>query len=231
MRGAYKNLCGSLRHYWGYAPVRPRRRAEAWVRFSEVAPRGATLRGLGALGAPAMARGWALTPLANDNRQPIGGFDRRLGVLKTPRRVRTLRRYGAAPATTQPTALVTPFFGGRGGWGEKGRREADFLRADPWRPLVKRAPTSPVQAGLTLFGPTRCRHGGTQGRRGLALAATLDGPGPDEGSPDEGAPTVQALSQAETRAIGWWVAGLLGGPTPASLPPLPRHGRALVVLL
>ena len=212
MRTAYKTLCGSLVHYWGYAPARPRRRAEAYTRFSAASPRGAALGRAGALGSPIMPRGSSLTPLANDNRKPVGGFDRRLGPLKTPRRVRSLRRYGVSPAAERSAgALVLPFFGSRGGWGEKGRREFNFLRADPWRPFTKRPPLALTRAALALWGPTTSRLPGTQGARGLALLSTLDGPGPDNADEGDQAPVRPALSQAGARSMGRWSAGLLGG--------------------
>jgi hypothetical protein len=94
MRNAYFALHGALYGYWGYAPVRPIRRAAAATRFTAAAkaPGPRPLGGLSDLAAPALAPRPPLTPLANALRRPVGGFDSRLPLLKGPRGVRAWRR-------------------------------------------------------------------------------------------------------------------------------------------
>lgn len=110
--------------------------------------------GLGALGAPALPPRPPLTPLANPYRKTVGGFDSRLGPVKTPRLVRSERRAPRGPvAWGTTTAVVTPPLHPRGGWGDKGRRSADFLRGDSWAPFRKKAAPSPAVAAVALWAP------------------------------------------------------------------------------
>jgi hypothetical protein len=119
-------------------------------------PLGAALvsGGLSALGAPALAPRPPLTPLANPYRKTVGGFDARLGAVKTPRLVRSERRAPRGPAAwDHDGGVVTPPLHPRGGWGDKGRRGVDFLRADTWTPFRKKPVPSPTATAVALWAP------------------------------------------------------------------------------
>lgn len=151
MRRAYFTLQGSLHGYWGYAPVRPFRSSASTARLSTL-PRGGAGRrpgGLTELAAPSLTPKQPLTPLANTTRRPCGGFDNRLATFKGPRKVRVARQATPAPGSSVAArGPVRPFVSSRGGWGGKGRRTGDFLRADSWTPLTKAIVRSPSSAAL-----------------------------------------------------------------------------------
>jgi len=221
MRSAYHTLRGGLRSYWGFAPIQPQLRARATLRFQTRPPLGAAIPagGLGALGAPALPPRPPLTPLANPYRKTVGGFDSRLGPVKTPRLVRSERRAPRGPAAFgTTTAVVTPPLHSRGGWGDKGRRSVDFLRADSWTPFRKKTFPSPAVAAVALWAPAT---GGapsprpqTAPRLWGAVAALAARPPHSRDSGEVGAGDPSPLTRREFARLGLWAAGLaapLGG--------------------
>ena len=190
-------------------------RALATRRFQTRPPLGAALiaGGLSALGAPALPPRPPLTPLANPYRKTVGGFDARLGPVKTPRLVRSERRAPAGPVAWGTTAsVVTPPLHPRGGWGEKGRRGVDFLRADTWTPFRKRAVPSPAVAAVALWAPAT---GGAYSLRpqtaprlwGAVAALSARPPrAREEGDAEADAPAV--FTRREFARLALWTAGL-----------------------
>ena len=207
-------------------------------------PLGAALvsGGLSALGAPALAPRPPLTPLANPYRKTVGGFDARLGAVKTPRLVRSERRAPRGPAAWDHDGGVvtppsTPGAGGatRGGAGSTSSAPIPGPPSERSRSRPPRLPRSPYgpppRGGRTLYGPRRPPGCGGPSRRFRPTPPTSPrGPRMRGGPPPLRGERLPVLG-SERR--GWrppWACGGLpaprrvGWPSPCGCKALGRYG-------
>lgn len=226
MRRAYFTLQGGLYGYWGYAPVRPLSSAASAARFS-TPPGGLAERragGLAELAAPSLTPKRSLTPLANTTRRPCGGFDNRFAALKGARKIRAARRSAMAPGSSgHNRGPVRPFISFRGGWGAKGRRASDFLRADPWASLTKQVVRTPA-TGALWWAPVSRGPKPPRGSNAPRLALALSFQGPNSGAGGG----LLGLRSRDCARASVWTAGLGAPLTPRVIPVRPLKGLALL---